>query len=226
MAKKPRATEIRTGPTGEHVPDRGPAIIERIEGEDRPGKGGRRGGVTVRTGRRHGSQGRLTPLRHKLMYDLIATGSPRTAAAEAAGITRNTLEDWIRIGVAERALGSPLTIYGRLSLDIERAEAVALAHSVLDVVQRRRQDPRLALQWLERRYPDQFGRVIADVRHSGVVAQVHAEVDLGALLDMSGLSDEQLAIVEARLAEAPPAPSAIVDATYTEEDSEDDPAKG
>ncbi len=135
---------------------------------------------------------------HKRIVDAVSVGIDQQTAAAAAGITAETLSQWKRKGLAERAMGRR-TRRTLLVDDLERAEARARAHAVVDAVAVRRRDPRAALQYLERRYPNEWGRQIQDVRHSGVVVSAAVEVDLADLLDLSTLDDQQLAALETRL---------------------------
>lgn len=168
------------------------------------GKAGRRkrknggGGSYLVSG---GARGRSTILDvaiHKRIVDAVSVGIDQQTAAAAAGIQPETLTQWKRKGLAERAMGRR-TRRTLLVDDLERAEARARAHAVVDAVAVRRRDPRAALQYLERRYPNEWGRQIQDVRHSGVVVNAAVEVDLADLLDLSTLDDQQLAALETRL---------------------------
>lgn len=84
--------------------------------------------------------------------------------------------------------------------DIDRARGDFLASLAVTVHNGALRDPKLAHEVLKGQDPEQWGKKVRETR--ATIETHHTEtvrVDLGALLDLTTLSDAELAIVEARL---------------------------
>lgn len=95
----------------------------------------------------------LTPEIQKRILTAISTGNTRTTAAAYAGIGLSTLMLWLSKGRCQKS-GQ----YVELLEAIEKAEADAITTSVALIRQAGRESWQAAAWWLERRYPDEWGR--------------------------------------------------------------------
>lgn len=87
-----------------------------------------------------------TPEREKRLLDALRAGNTRKAACHFAGIDPSTLENWLRISAFSDA--------------VKKAEADAEVRMVGQVAQAARDGTwQAAAWWLERRRPDDYGRV-------------------------------------------------------------------
>lgn len=83
----------------------------------------------------------------------IATGNTRDTAAAYAGVNRATLFEWLARGRRE------LTgLYRDFADAVEKAEADAIVISVALIRTAAQRNWQAAAWWLERRYPDEWGR--------------------------------------------------------------------
>lgn len=103
----------------------------------------------------------LTKQIGRMICDEVAKGTPKQHACLAAGISVNTAQEWVRRGeggdAAKNRPATPLTTW--FAQEWRKAES-------LDVIRRRKRlevhaetDPRVDMWWLERRHPEEFGRV-------------------------------------------------------------------
>ena len=148
----------------------------------------------------------LTPERHKAIVAAIRAGSFDWVAAEANGITRETLRLWLRKG--ERDKRKP---YVAFSDDVRAARAQARLSAEIEV---RRDQP---FNWLRygpgRERDGEAGWTEStELRHSGSVGVMYSQewtlisVAIGAALE--SFPEAKLAVAEAmkRLASASPEP--------------------
>lgn len=111
-----------------------------------------------------GRRSKLTPEVQERIIQAIRAGNYRETAAAYAGIHIGTFYRWLQKG--ERAKSGP---YREFREAIERAEAEAEVRHVAIVAKAATDDPKAAMWWLERRFPDRWGRRQFDLRHSGDV---------------------------------------------------------
>src|SRR5580704_13853511 len=98
---------------------------------------------------------RLTPDVEKLILEAIALGSPKTRAAELAGITHPTLFRWIEQGEAdlERDLDTELST---LCTSIKKAEGAFVAYALQQIHDAAPKQWQAAAWLLERRHPEDW----------------------------------------------------------------------
>jgi transposase len=113
---------------------------------------------------RIGQPPKLTPKTRKAILNAISKGASRRAAAQAAGIGKTTLMNWLHEGRRE---GGSATMV-QFVAEVEQAEAQAAVAACIAVQNAWSSDWRSAAWFLERRYPQEWGR--------------RAQVDLNAKL--------------------------------------------
>ncbi|GEO26677.1 hypothetical protein AAC03nite_24620 [Alicyclobacillus acidoterrestris] len=126
-----------------------------------------------------GRKTKLTPDLQKRLMSFIAAGNYVEVACAASGISTTTFYRWLEQG--EKAKSG---IYREFRDAYKQAEAVAEMKRVKTIQDAADLgDWRAALAYLERRYPDRWGRkdrVQADVNHSGeVTAKVQFVAEWG-----------------------------------------------
>lgn len=94
---------------------------------------------------------KLTPEIGEKIVQLIRTGNYRETAAAAAGISRNTLRNWMKWG----AMGKEP--YVDFAAKLDEAEAAAEAHHVLRITSASKEDWRAAAWILSRKYSQRWG---------------------------------------------------------------------
>ena len=145
--------------------------------------------------------GRPTKLTAELqteICDLLRAGNYIETAAAFAGVSKQTLYDWIRRGKRElqRVEASPGSKIRKKEapfvefLDaVERAQAMAEAEDI-EILRRAARDDWKAAAWrLERKFPDKWGRkdrLAAELEHAGNVGLTIA-VDYGDDEDDDGV---------------------------------------
>ena len=90
----------------------------------------------------------LTPEVARKILRAVRAGAHRGIAAQYAGVTRETLSRWLR------RPGEPYETFSRL---LDQAEAEIEVNLVSLITES--QDPRVALKFLERRFPQRWARV-------------------------------------------------------------------
>jgi len=119
----------------------------------------------------------------------IRAGNYAEIAARSAGIAPSTYYRWLERG--ERDEEGP---YAGFVAAVRLAEAEAEVHAVAIMRRAMTDDWRAALSYLERRHPGRWRRRTSTEltgRDGGPIESTHT-----TRLDLSGLSDEQLAILE------------------------------
>jgi hypothetical protein len=116
---------------------------------------------------------KLTPELEEKVITSIKAGNFRNAAARWAGIDDSTFRRWMRRGTKARK--GPLASFARRVLEAEKA---AEMRCVALVMKAAAEDARHAEWWLERKYPQRWGR---KQRHeitgkNGEVIRAQAEV--------------------------------------------------
>jgi hypothetical protein len=102
---------------------------------------------------RRGRPPTLTPEVQKRICAAIRAGNFRDVAAGAAGIPVRTLRDWLRKG--RDGTPGPYADFLHAVLEAERAAEIAAVALVLKAAKK---DPRHAQWWLERKFPQRWGR--------------------------------------------------------------------
>lgn len=140
----------------------------------------------------------MTPERHRTLVRMVAMGSTFSDACIEAGVSWTLFLRWRRVGEKHLSsgIGPEASAYARFWSDLLRAESHAKNAVIATVREGAMRDPHLALKWLTSRYPEEYGRRVADVKVGGRVAldqTTKLEVSLGDLLDVSALPDHLLA---------------------------------
>lgn len=102
------------------------------------------------------ARGRPTKLNATItaaVVQAISTGNTRDTAAAYAGIRRTTLYEWLARGRAATE-----GVYRDFADAVEKAEADAVVISVALIRSAAQKNWQAAAWWLERRYPDEWGR--------------------------------------------------------------------
>jgi len=108
---------------------------------------------TYDTPRRTGRPSKLTPDLQDKMVEAILAGSFRGTAAAWCGIGRRTFVRWMRRGKA-----GPDGPYGGFRRAVIEAESHAENRAVGVIIQAGTTDPKHLMWWLERKFPDRWGR--------------------------------------------------------------------
>lgn len=114
---------------------------------------------------------KLSPERIETITKAIANGNTHDVAASLGGIAESTFYAWMSRG-KEAKKGQYKQFYDK----VKKAEAYAEADRVQRIQKAGRDGDWKADAWyLERRYPDKWGRrfISADLNHSGTVVQKH-----------------------------------------------------
>lgn len=134
---------------------------------------------------------KLTPEIEATICEYIATGNYRQVAGRAAGISKSTFEYWMRRGRDE-----PGTIYERFVISVEEAEGRAELHAVKLIIQAAAGDAKHAQWWLERKFPERWGRKDRLALTGKNDGPIETNVTV-ANADLTKLTDDELAALEA-----------------------------
>ena len=104
--------------------------------------------------------------REALVHAAVRAGNYREVAAQAAGVPPRTFYRWCRRG--REASAGPLREFWQALLEAERAAEMG---AVALVMKRARKDARHAQWWLERKFPERWGR------ESGLIKELLAALD-------------------------------------------------
>lgn len=118
-----------------------------------------------------GPKGKFTPERIRKIIKALKEGSPHETAAALAGIGKTAFYEWLKKGEKAKT-GEYRAFYDK----VKEAEAYAEAERVRRINKAGREGDWKADAWyLERRYPDKWGRrvISADLNHSGEVIERH-----------------------------------------------------
>lgn len=127
-----------------------------------------------------GPKGKLTPERSRKIIKAIKEGSPHETAAQSAGISVSTFYLWLEKG-EQFETGQ----YAEFSEKVRQAEAQAESERIRRINKAGKEGDWKADAWyLERRYPDKWGRrhFSADLSHSGEVVNRHEYADTETLV--------------------------------------------
>ena len=127
-----------------------------------------------------GRKSKLTPAVTQELYSAIAGGNTHETACALAGIAPSTFYEWLSKG--EKAKSGKFLEFAE---QIRKGEALAEAKRI-DIIRKagegkgqfqEKPDWKAAAWYLERRYPEKWGRRIisADVSHSGEITEVKEE---------------------------------------------------
>jgi transposase len=102
------------------------------------------------------AKGKYTPERIKAITDAVLQGVPYRHAAAIAGITETTFYEWMNKKPA-------------FAEAIKEAEAKAVAGRIARIRLAEGDHWQAAAWWLERKYPQEFGRTVQEQQHSGSI---------------------------------------------------------
>lgn len=110
-----------------------------------------------------GEAGRPTKLSPEIadrIVQIVEAGNYREVAANLAGISPTTFRAWMRKGKEEAD-----SDFGDFRRRVLKAEATAETNMVLAIAAKAGEDPKHAQWWLERKFPDRWGKK-EQVRHA------------------------------------------------------------
>jgi hypothetical protein len=122
----------------------------------------------------------LTNARARMILALTCTGATVDMIAAAGGVTPSTLRNWLTRKDHEA--------YRIFQEAFAAAETYAAYVALKSIMQGLAVDPKLALEFLARRYPDQWGRVesqdrTGEKREGDTVVLTGVKADLGSMLE-------------------------------------------
>lgn len=126
-----------------------------------------------------GKAGRKTKLTPDLMKEIvkyIAGGASYKDSCIFVGIGKRTLFNWKTRG-EEDEKKKVRTIYRDLCDEVERAEVAAKMRRIGIITKAEKEDARLALEMLARKYPEEYGRKDHLKVDANVKAEVHVTMD-------------------------------------------------
>lgn len=140
-----------------------------------------------------GRKSKLTEATQQELYNAIAGGNTHETACALAGIATSTFYEWLTKG--EEAKSGKFAHFHDV---IKKAEALAEAKRI-EIIRKAgegkgdyagKADWKAAAWYLERRYPEKWGRrhIVADVKHDGEIEHTHKEEPI----NLANLSDEEL----------------------------------
>jgi transposase len=113
-----------------------------------------------------GRPSKLTNDTQTRIVQAIQLGATYEMAAQYGGIAYNTFNEWIKKGEAQRA-----GVYREFYEAIKEAEGKAVVGWLAKIEKAANDGNWQAAAWkLERRYPQDYGRQVQDIKHSGNLA--------------------------------------------------------
>ena len=110
---------------------------------------------------------KLTPKTQKAIVDALSVGATHRIACEYAGITQDTFYRWLNQGEAGK---SP---FSEFSEQVARTQGRAAVGWLAKIDAAANEGDWRAVAWkLERRYPQEYGRTVHEVEHSGAIGIV------------------------------------------------------
>lgn len=119
----------------------------------------------VKTGRKP----ELNAETQKRICDMLKIGQTMTTAAEYGGVSRKTVEEWIRRG-EDRDRRESEEIYAAFAAAVKDAKLTSKIRNVTLITEAAKKHWTAAAWWLERNYPEEYGRRTA-LEHSGKIEQ-------------------------------------------------------
>lgn len=111
--------------------------------------------MTTKAKRKAGRPTKLDPAAADRIVSALQGGNYRNVAAEWAGITPGTLRQWMRRGRSNRKADAPFRDFRRRVMEAERGAEIFMVAKMMKAAE---EDPRHALMWLERKFPERWGR--------------------------------------------------------------------
>ena len=132
---------------------------------------------------------KLTDAVQARIVQAVRSGCYAEVACRSAGISPSTYYRWLQKGEGERS-----GLYAEFAAAVHLADAEAEVYAVATIRQAMPTDWRAALAFLERRHPGRWRRQTSTEltgKDGGPIETTHS-----TKLDLSGLSDEQLELLE------------------------------
>lgn len=101
------------------------------------------------------ARSKFTAERRKAIIEALERGNTLTHAAALAGVSRETIYDWLQKG--DKAT-DPASTYKRFAEDVARANALVADHAIGKITSAMPDDWRAAMTFLERRFPDEYAK--------------------------------------------------------------------
>jgi transposase len=162
-----------------------------------------------KTKRRRGRPTKYSPEIGERIVAALQIGAPVETAAAAAGITRETVRQWIKLGAnmpsRKGALptgqdGRPLLkTFGDFSSAVTRAfqsVEIKCLHAIMGA-----EDWRAKSWLLMNRHPDRYALPARRIVHTGGTTNTHVNLD-GGVVDLKAMSDAELDQLDALTAKA------------------------
>lgn len=145
---------------------------------------------------------KLTPEKTQEIFNLLAGGNTHDTAAALAGISEATFYNWLKRGREASEKGSHRKAdqpYIDFFQNVKKAEALAEAKRI-EIIRKASEgngpfdnpDWKAAAWYLERRYPEKWGRrdrLKAELEHSGEVTERH-EYDIKQVIEIDDEAKE------------------------------------
>ena len=139
-----------------------------------------------------GSPRRLTPEVHQCIIEQIDQGNYPEVAAQFAGIPRRTFERWLHDGREDLEDGEEQGSVAALARDVEKTRAQVVARKVRRVQDAGEKQWQADAWWLERNFPELYGRRFE--------AKVESKIDHHVTFSVESLPPErQRALAELAL---------------------------
>lgn len=158
---------------------------------------------------RRGRPPKLAPELVEKLCQALAAGNYRTPSAEWAGIAPRTFHEWMRLG-KEQKTGK----YRDFRRRVLEAEKSAEIRSIGLVMKAAAEDPRHAEWWLERKFPQRWGRREAVRMDASIDANIKAELQHDVKAELVN-SPERLSKIAGVLVKARALPVATEEKTET-----------
>src|SRR5262249_29102627 len=139
-----------------------------------------------------GRKSKLTPERQEKILGALLAGNLFSTACRYAGIAEQTGYEWLARGEGKDPRGrTKATVYAKFAEAVRGAEARAEVHAVAIVWQGFADNPRLALDFLGRRYPERWGpnQTLTVLRRLAREVQGMSDEELIAALEAHGDED-------------------------------------
>ncbi len=105
-----------------------------------------------------GRNSKLTPAVQGKVVQAILAGNYFETALQFAGVGTTTGYEWLARGEDRQPTGRPCTpLFAEFAKAVRQAEAQAEVHAVAIIRQSLPENPRLALDFLARRFPERWG---------------------------------------------------------------------
>jgi hypothetical protein len=114
---------------------------------------------------KRGPKPKLTPELTRGIIEYIKKGNHRSVAAKRFGLGISTLRAWLKTGREHTVLDFQNSLYRQLLAGILEAEVEVETRAVNSILLAGQvEDPRLLCWYLERKYPERWGKYVGELR--------------------------------------------------------------